>query len=126
LISINPVLYYSLAQTWLARAGFYHFGSPSIATIALYSRQLAPGQAGLQGRSSTPLPNYYSDKSVFKASRALRGVGSTSRRPGQAIFQLGRSPYVLFYYYFFFLQAKNIYPVRKKASPLMVGLTQIL
>jgi len=38
-----------LAQTWLARAGFYDFGSPSIATPALYSRQLAPGQAGLQG-----------------------------------------------------------------------------
>jgi len=41
-----------LAQTWLARAGFYDFGSPSIATTALYSRQLAPGQAALQGLSS--------------------------------------------------------------------------
>ena len=36
-----------LAQTWLARAGFYDFGSPSIATTALYSRQLAPGQANI-------------------------------------------------------------------------------
>ena len=36
-----------LAQTWHARVGFYGFGSPSIATTALYSRQLAPGQAGM-------------------------------------------------------------------------------
>jgi len=32
---------------WLARAGFYDFGSSSIATTALYSRQLAPGQANI-------------------------------------------------------------------------------
>jgi len=43
---------YSLAQTWLARAGFYHFSSSSIATTALYSGQLAPGQA------NTPLLQY--------------------------------------------------------------------
>jgi hypothetical protein len=36
-----------MAQTWLARAGFYDFGSTSIATTALYSRQLAPGQANI-------------------------------------------------------------------------------
>jgi len=34
-----------LAQTWLTRAGFYDFGSPSIATTALYSRQLALSEA---------------------------------------------------------------------------------
>jgi hypothetical protein len=45
--SIIPSLQYSLAQTWLARAGFYDFGSPSIATTALYSRQVAPGQANI-------------------------------------------------------------------------------
>jgi len=49
---LHPLFHYSLAQTWLARAGFYDFGSPNIATTALYSRQLAPGQAGFQGRSS--------------------------------------------------------------------------
>jgi len=44
-----------LAQTWLARAGFYDFGSPSIATTSLYSIQLAPGQAAFQGLSYTVL-----------------------------------------------------------------------
>ncbi len=32
---------------WLARAGFYDFGSPSIATTALYSRQLALSHRGV-------------------------------------------------------------------------------
>jgi len=30
---------------WLARAGFYDFGSQSISTTVLYSKQLAPGRA---------------------------------------------------------------------------------
>jgi len=52
LVPLRPSLQFSntpwsrpLDQTWLARAGFYDFGSPSIATTALYSRQLALSEA---------------------------------------------------------------------------------
>jgi len=41
----NNCAHYSLAQTWLARAGFYDFGPQSISTTVLYSKQLAPGRA---------------------------------------------------------------------------------
>jgi hypothetical protein len=54
-----PKTQYSLAQTWLARAGFYDFGSPSIATTALYSRQVAPPDpvpvSGRGGQANIPI-----------------------------------------------------------------------
>jgi len=51
---------------WLARAGFYDFGSPSIATTAFYSRQLAPGQADFQDRSPTSSASCLLQRMVFQ------------------------------------------------------------
>jgi hypothetical protein len=42
---LNPILHYSLAQTWFARTEFYIVGERMIANVSARSRQVEPGRA---------------------------------------------------------------------------------